>query len=405
MKKKTMLKIILLSLALSSCGLIEKFKGGDQPTEADAAASTSENVVDNAEVDATDDLFSKTLEETSDTGGSAGTDAPTNISSTTDDTELKSLEDEFAPGNTAHESSIAVTPTHTNSTIKQEAPMLVEEALPEIKTEVAPASYNANGDVKKYQVQRGETLMQIAFKLYGDISKWKELKAMNRDQIVNNSSLKTNATLKYRAPSTPFTWNPNGAPYLIKNGETLGTISNTVYQTPKKWKAIWENNRPLIKNPNVIYAGFTLYYTNGAMANYVQPKTEQPRKEILARELAREAEIKENSAKDSAIEEVLVDQVTNKKAGSVTFTDSQTLAAPSKMAPAPIATVSKEDEDQMDEAIQTISATKRNQVKNAVERLNAQPEDEKVLDLVNNVTIPHESEIAPDIDEEIQTIE
>jgi hypothetical protein len=70
---------------------------------------------------------------------------------------------------------------------------------------------------------------------------------------------------------------------MIKNGETLGTISNSVYQTPKKWKAIWENNKPLIRNPNVIFAGFTLYYKGAAMANYVQPKAHQ--KKIVAKKV------------------------------------------------------------------------------------------------------------------------
>jgi nucleoid-associated protein YgaU len=43
-------------------------------------------------------------------------------------------------------------------------------------------------------------------------------------------------------------------------GETLGTISSDKYGTPVKWRKIYDNNRPLIKNPNTIYAGFTLYY-------------------------------------------------------------------------------------------------------------------------------------------------
>ena len=66
--------------------------------------------------------------------------------------------------------------------------------------------------------------------------------------------------LKYIAPAEEFVWNPEGLPYLIRTGDTLGIISTSVYQTSRKWKMIWENNRPLIKDPNKIFAGFTLYY-------------------------------------------------------------------------------------------------------------------------------------------------
>ena len=46
---------------------------------------------------------------------------------------------------------------------------------------------------------------------------------------------------------------------VIKRGDTLGTISSDTYGTMKFWRNIWDNNRPLIKDPNVIFAGFTIY--------------------------------------------------------------------------------------------------------------------------------------------------
>jgi nucleoid-associated protein YgaU len=66
--------------------------------------------------------------------------------------------------------------------------------------------------------------------------------------------------LKYDAPAQEFVWNPEGNPYLIKNGDTLGGISGQVYNNRNKWRSIWDNNKPLIKNPNKIFAGFTIYY-------------------------------------------------------------------------------------------------------------------------------------------------
>lgn len=356
-----MLKIVFLSLVLSSCGLIERFKTPEQPTDSKDATATNENSP--IEEDSTDDLFSKTMDENSNQSSS---DNPSNISS--DDTELQSLQEEFAPMDPE----------------KKEAPVLVEEALPEIRNEVEPATYSEAGQIKTYKVQRGETLMQIAFKLYGDTSKWKEIKNMNSEKLANNTSLQTNTELKYRAPASPFVWNPSGTPYIIKTGETLGTISNSVYSTPKKWKEIWENNKPLIQNPNVIYAGFTLYYTNGAMANFVQPEETQ-----------NHAEVRDIANNEGGVEEVIIDRIiTSKKSNSQapalkskTITDAQTLTA--------------NDETQVDEAIQTLSATTREQVAKAVLKTTVAPNE---LDLVNNISVPHEQEMEPDIDEEVQTL-
>jgi nucleoid-associated protein YgaU len=316
-KHKTILKIIFLSLVLSSCGLIERFKTPEQPTDSkdSTAAATGDESTAYPSADKTansaDDLFNKTMDETNNTQ-TANADAPNNISN--------------------------------NSDVKTEAPVLVEEALPEIKTEEPAPEYSEAGKIKTYRVQKGETLMQIAFKLYGDIGKWKEIKNMNSEKVTKNTFLKANTELKYKAPETPFVWNPAGTPYMIKNTDTLGTISNSVYGTKKKWKAIWANNKPLIKNPNVIYAGFTLYYTNGGMANFVQPKSVQPAKQMATNEHVNSEPQKEVSAK---VEEVNVDQESK----------------------APASVASKE------------------------------------IDLTNNVTAPvDQNEIAPDVDPEVQSL-
>jgi nucleoid-associated protein YgaU len=111
-----------------------------------------------------------------------------------------------------------------------------------------------SGD-EEYTVQKGETLMWVAFKLYGDYRKWRELQAMNPHI---NGNVRAGQKIKY-TPSN-FMWNPKGLPHLIKSGETLGIISNDKYGTTRKWRKIWDNNREMIRKPNLIFAGFTLYY-------------------------------------------------------------------------------------------------------------------------------------------------
>ena len=117
------------------------------------------------------------------------------------------------------------------------------------------------GEVGRLKVKRGETLMMIAFNLYGDYTKWKRLRNMNPG--INPHSLAAGQVIKYEVPEEEFSWVPNGNPYLIKRGDTLGTISKDKYGTPKKWRDIYNNNSPLIRDPNLIFAGFTIYYIDG----------------------------------------------------------------------------------------------------------------------------------------------
>lgn len=115
-------------------------------------------------------------------------------------------------------------------------------------------------ETKLYKVQKSETLMLIAFKLYGDYSKWKDLKELNKNKIKHGMTVRAGMELKYITSGEEFVWDQKGNPHLIRHGETLGLISKAVYGKLKRWKDIWENNKPMIKDPNKIFAGFTLYY-------------------------------------------------------------------------------------------------------------------------------------------------
>jgi nucleoid-associated protein YgaU len=116
---------------------------------------------------------------------------------------------------------------------------------------------NSNyGQIETYKFQKGDTLMMVAFKIYGDYRKWKEIRNLNKDK----KKIVAGTELKYYVPEQKFGWKPDGNPYLVKTGDTLGIISKDKYGTVSKWKSIYENNRPLIRNPNLIFAGFTIYY-------------------------------------------------------------------------------------------------------------------------------------------------
>jgi nucleoid-associated protein YgaU len=112
-----------------------------------------------------------------------------------------------------------------------------------------------------YTVQKGDTLMWIAFKIYGDYAKWQQVEEENPGLSAN--SLKPGDTVNYTGSMFSDTYRPKGKSHLVLGGETLGTISNDRYGTVKRWKSIYTNNQPLIKDPNLIFAGFTLYYVPG----------------------------------------------------------------------------------------------------------------------------------------------
>lgn len=152
-------------------------------------------------------------------------------------------------------------PVGASNDIATNEPLVEESSLENIQKDI-PMN-NTLGTIKTYVVQKNETLMMIAFKLYGDYGRWKELAAQNQGVLKGSTTLRNGMNLSYEAPAEEFVWNPQGSPYLIRTGDTLGGISKQVYTTEKKWKLLWENNKPLIKDPNKIYAGFTIYYQDG----------------------------------------------------------------------------------------------------------------------------------------------
>ena len=143
--------------------------------------------------------------------------------------------------------------------------------------EAAPSAPVSSGGSDLYEVKSGDTLMKIAFMVYGDVYQWRRILDENSDRISDPARLVKGTQLKVdNAPNTSYY--DGYEKYLIKSGDTLGTISGDVYGTQSKWKDLWKMNDGLVKDPNRIYAGFFLRYTapeGGApLANTESPATE-----------------------------------------------------------------------------------------------------------------------------------
>ena len=144
-------------------------------------------------------------------------------------------------------------PEGSESKVVQNVPAPVEES--------APMAAAAPEFSSTYTFQSSDTLMKIAFENYGDIYRWKKIYEDNRDKIQNPNAVPVGTVLKLEKPSSPVSIDRNGEKIVIRSGDTLGKISNRVYGTLKKWKRLWENNKQMIRDPNRIFAGFSLYYT------------------------------------------------------------------------------------------------------------------------------------------------
>ncbi|HYX21740.1 MAG TPA: LysM peptidoglycan-binding domain-containing protein [Thermoanaerobaculia bacterium] len=51
---------------------------------------------------------------------------------------------------------------------------------------------------------------------------------------------------------------PTDRMYIVQSGDSLSKISKKFYGDPNKWKRIFEANRDVVKNPDVIQPGWTL---------------------------------------------------------------------------------------------------------------------------------------------------
>jgi len=109
-----------------------------------------------------------------------------------------------------------------------------------------------------YTVVQGDTLMYIAYKMYGDYKMWNSLARLNG---MNGSStvLRIGDVLKIDASRVRPMPYIEGTPYLIRSGDTLGKISAEQYGTPMRWEALWKHNAGMIQDPNLIFAGFQMY--------------------------------------------------------------------------------------------------------------------------------------------------
>lgn len=126
------------------------------------------------------------------------------------------------------------------------------------------ASVGKGKGAENYKIRRGDTLMKISFAKYGDIYRWREIFEANREVLKDYNRIPIGAVIVIHGVEFVVI-EKNGEPYLIRRGDTLGRIAGQLYGDRTKWRVLWQNNRKLIRNPNRIYAGFTIYYPSAGV--------------------------------------------------------------------------------------------------------------------------------------------
>lgn len=129
----------------------------------------------------------------------------------------------------------------------------------------------ASEDWMLYTWKQGDTFKDLAQRFYGSQLHVARLRAANegRDETKlaagerilvaakSATALASDATAPATKPGEKSAW--AGGLYEVKSGDVLGTISQQVYGTSKKWKKIYDANRDVIgDNPNTLAVGTKL---------------------------------------------------------------------------------------------------------------------------------------------------
>ncbi len=120
----------------------------------------------------------------------------------------------------------------------------IENMLAEAEQKAKPAAAG------RYEVQRGDYLWKIAKNpdIYGDPYAWIRIYTANRDQIKNPDLIYPNQVFRI-----PRMAGPNE--YWVQRGDYLYKIAGlpNVYGNPFQWQRLYEANKDVISDPNLIY--------------------------------------------------------------------------------------------------------------------------------------------------------
>lgn len=102
-----------------------------------------------------------------------------------------------------------------------------------------------------YIVKAGDSLWKIAQSKYGDGNKWVEIASKNN--LKNPSVLAVGQEIKLEETTVDKT-----SEYKVVAGDSLWKIAVAEYADGYQWTRIWQDNKSVIPNPNIIEVGMML---------------------------------------------------------------------------------------------------------------------------------------------------
>jgi nucleoid-associated protein YgaU len=124
----------------------------------------------------------------------------------------------------------------------------MQDKIAALEANLSALSTKLEGINDKYTVIKGDYLWKIAKKpdIYNDPYQWIRIFCVNRDNIKN-------ADLIYPEQVLTIQRTLAKNEYLVQKGDDLKKIAGSVLGDPAKWTKIYESNKDVISNPQMLY--------------------------------------------------------------------------------------------------------------------------------------------------------
>lgn len=107
-----------------------------------------------------------------------------------------------------------------------------------------------------YTVERGDTLWSIAVKFFGDGNQWKKIYEDNKDVLRDPNMIYVGQVLIINVASlTTGQGAIQGGTYMVQPGDSLWRIAEKAYGSGRRWRRIYEANTDKISDASKIYVG------------------------------------------------------------------------------------------------------------------------------------------------------
>lgn len=108
-----------------------------------------------------------------------------------------------------------------------------------------------------YTVRSGDSLSAIAASELGDMARWTEIYAMNRDVVSDPDVIHPNTRLRMPGEAAPAAA-PRASHYMVRPGDTLKTIAEAQLGSTSRWRELYDLNRDKVPSPSLLRPGLSL---------------------------------------------------------------------------------------------------------------------------------------------------